>query len=355
MLMNPFPFPTNRVSVASDGMQGDDNSQSPSISADGRYVAFNSAARNLASCDTRYAPKVFVHDRQTGQISCVANTAGGTPGNGSSQNPSISADGRFVAFISDASNLVSGDTNGESDIFVHDQQTGQTNRVSVASEGTEGNFLSAAPSISADGRYVAFTSYATNLVSNDTNGWGDIFVHDRQTGQTSRVSVASDGTQGNVDSRFPAISADGRYVAFASNSNNLVSGDTNNLEDVFVHDRQTGQTSRVSVASDGTQGNEGSFNISISADGRYVAFSSNASNLISGDTNAVSDLFLHDRQTGQTSRVSVASDGTQGNDHSSWPSISANGRYLAFASDASNLVSDDTNGFQDVFVHDRGE
>jgi Tol biopolymer transport system component len=224
--------------------------------------------------------------------------------------------------------------------------------VSVASDGTQGNSHSVSPSISADGRYVAFSSLASNLVPGDTNGKQDIFVHDRLTGQTTRVSVASDGTQGNGDSDFASISADGRYVAFSSLASNLVAGDTNGTWDVFVHDRLTGQTTRVSVASDGTQGNEDSIGVEISADGRYVAFTSLASNLVAGDTNGTWDVFVHDRLTGQTTRVSVASDGTEGNGHSLYGlSISADGRYVAFASVASNLVSGDANGgITDAFI-----
>ena len=173
-------------------------------------------------------------------------------------------------------------------------------------------------------------------------------------GVTTRVSLASDGTQGDYDSGYySSISANGRYVAFESGASNLVSGDTNYNWDVFVQDRQSGLTTRVSVASDGVQGNGGAVYSSISADGRYVAFHSWATNLVSGDTDGWDDVFVHDRQSGQTERVSVASDGTQGNDNSYDPSISAGGRYVAFMSDASNLVNGDTNGWGDVFVHDR--
>ncbi|MBU4457101.1 MAG: hypothetical protein KKA65_06395, partial [Nanoarchaeota archaeon] len=256
----------------------------------------------------------------------VSVASDGGQGNGdSSWGVSISADGRYVAFKSNASNLVSGDTNDANDVFVHDRQSGQTTRVSVASDGAQGNYHSGSPSISADGRYVAFESYSNNLVSGDTNDAIDVFVHDRQSGQTRRVSLASDGAQGNYHSGSPSISADGRYVAFGSYSNNLVSGDTNDANDVFVHDRQSGQTRRVSLASDGTQGSGDSSSPSISADGRYVAFYSDASNLVSGDTNGYWDVFVHDRQSGQTARVSVASDGAQGNGVSLYPSISADG------------------------------
>jgi Tol biopolymer transport system component len=230
---------------------------------------------------------------------------------------------------------------------------GTTTCVSVASDGSQGNDGSYSPSISADGRYVAFDSDASNLVSGDTNSESDVFVHDRQTGETTRVSVASDGEQGNEDSWYPSISADGRHVAFGSSASNLVGGDTNSEYDVFVHDRQAGQTTRVSVASDGGQGNDRSEEFSISADGRYVVFDSAASNLVGCDTNDVWDIFVHDRQAGQTTRVSAASDGSQGNSDSGGSSISADGRYVVFDSAASNLVGGDTNGNWDVFVHDR--
>jgi Tol biopolymer transport system component len=344
---------TSRVSVASDETQGNSESSAPSISADGRYVAFYSSASNLVPGDTNGAPDIFVHDRQTGQTTVVSVASDGTQGNGVSYRPSISGDGRYVAFHSVASNLVPSDTNYAQDVFVHDRQTGQTSRVSVASDGTQGNSHSSWPSISAGGRYVAFHSWASNLVPDDTNGEADVFVHDRQTGQTSRVSVASDGTQGNTLSERPSISGDGRYVAFHSVASNLVPGDTNDAQDVFVHDRQAGQTTVVSIASDGTQGNGDSRYPSISADGRYVAFESHASNLVPGDSNGVRDIFVHDRQTGQTTVVSVASGGTQGNSNSWEPFISADGRYVAFGSDANNLVPGDSNGVADVFVHER--
>src|SRR5437660_1328853 len=245
----------------------------------------------------------------------VSVASGGTEGDDASLGSALSADGRFVAFDSAATDLVAGDTNGASDVFVHDRQTGTTERVSVASDGTQANNVSSYPALSADGRFVAFQSDATNLVAGDTNGATDVFVHDRQTGATERVSVASGGgTQGNRNSggffAFPALSADGRLVAFQSDATNLVARDTNGATDVFVHDRQTGTTERVSVASGGSQGNGFSAGPVLSADGRFVAFHSTATNLVAGDTNGATDVFVHDRQTGTTERVSVASGGT---------------------------------------------
>ena len=355
---------TVRVSVASDGTEANDVSMGSALSADGRFVAFDSAATDLVAGDTNRVSDVFVHDRQTGTTERVSVASDGAQGNGSSGllsfafPPALSADGRFVAFVSFATNLVAGDTNGATDVFVHDRQTGTTERVSVASDGTQGNAASAGAALSADGRFVAFHSTATNLVAGDTNGKTDVFVHDRQTGITERVSVASDGTQGNNASSYPALSADGRFVAFDSDATDLVAGDTNGTTDVFVHDRQTGTTERVSVASGGgTQGNGNSGGFfafpALSADGRFVAFQSDATNLVAGDTNGATDVFVHDRQTGTTERVSVSSGGTEGNGFSAAPALSADGRFVAFHNTATNLVAGDTNGKTDVFVHDR--
>jgi len=344
---------TERVSVASDGTQGNWGSYDSSISADGRYMAFESWASNLVVGDTNGLADIFVHDRVTGETILVSVASDGTQGNDFSFFPSISTDGRFVAFVARASNLVEGDTNDCEDIFVHDRVIGETTRVSVSNNGTQADFPSFYPTISADGRFVAFPSLATNLVVGDTNGVIDVFVHDRVTNETTRVSVAGDGTQGNNWSFSVSISADGRYVAFNSGSDNLVVGDTNVSEDIFVKDRVTGETTRVSLASDGSQGNDHSQTPSISADGRYVAFPSRATNLVAGDTNGLEDIFMHDRVTGETILVSVASDGTQGNDFSFDPSISADGRYVAFESASSNLVVGDTNDYINVFMHDR--
>lgn len=184
-------------------------------------------------------------------------------------------------------------------------------RVSVNSSEIEGDSYSRNQSISADGRYVAFTSYSTNLVSGDTNGVEDVFVRDRQTGETTRVSVSDVGAEGDDASWYPSISADGRYVAFVSYATNLISGDTNGKSDVFVHDRQTGETARVSVSDVGAEGNDASWYPSISMDGRYVAFASYASDLVAGDSNGGEDIFVHDRQTGITTRVSVDSAGVE--------------------------------------------
>ncbi len=342
-----------RVSVAPDGTQGNDFSQRPSFSADGRYAAFFSSASNLVPGDTNGAPDIFVYDRQTDAIERVSVASDGTQANSGSTGSSISADGRYVAFQSTASNLVSDDNNSTYDIFVYDRQMDTIERVSVASDGTQGNGQSTIAGISADGRYVTYSSDASNLVSGDTNGAGDAFVYDRQMDTIERVSVASDGTQGNGRSSGGSLSADGRYVGFYSIASNLVPGDTNGVGDAFVYDRQMDTIERVSVAANGTQGNDLSYSPSLSADGRYAAFTSYARNLVSGDTNGFGDIFVYDRQTDTIERVSLASDGTQGNHESTSPSISADGRFVAFHSFTSNLVPGDTNEVSDAFVCDR--
>ena len=305
------PGDTTRVSVDSSGAQANNYSRFPAISADGRYVAFESEASNLVAGDTNGTGDVFVHDRQTGATTRVSVDSSGVEANGSSEASAISGDGRYVAFSSYASNLVDGDTNGMVDIFVHDRQTGATTRVSVDSGGAQANDNSSSfhVAISWDGRYVAFQSDASNLVAGDTNGTGDVFVHDRQTGLTTRVSVASGGTEANASSSGPDLSDDGRYVAFSSSATNLVSGDTNSKADVFVHDLQTGATTRVSVDSTGVEANMGGGSAEISGDGRYVMFSSDSYNLVAEDEVFDGQVYLHDRQTGQTILASRYSNG----------------------------------------------
>ena len=348
---------TEQVSVAGDGTPGDDQSWWPSMSGDGRFIAFASAATNLVPDDTNERWDVFVHDVQTGATERVSVASDGTQGANVSFWPSISPDGGFVAFVSAANNLVPGDTAFQ-DIFVHDRAAGTTERVSVGPGGASSNAHSRGPAISADGAFVAFHSSATNLVEGDTNGDDEaVFVHDRATGTNERVSVTSEETHvsglGN-NTWTPSISADGRFVAFTHSSSQLVQGDNGSFWDIFVRDRQAGTTERVSVASDGSQANGNSNSASISDDGRFVSFDSVASNLVPADTNGAGDVFVHDRATGATERVSVATDGAEADDWSFPATITPDGRFVAFRSIASNLVAGDRNGWNDVFVRDRG-
>ncbi len=350
---------TSLVSVSPNGTQGNQSCDHPSTSADGRFVVFDSLATNLLPGDTNNATDIFVRDRQSGTTTRVSVASSGAQGNNNSFEPTITADGRYVVFDSVASNLVLGDTNGKADVFVRDLTLGTTRRVSVSSSEVQADESSWAPTISADGRFVAFYSYARNLVPGDTVLSADIFVRDLVSGATTRASVDPNGAQANnISTSPPSLSADGHFVVFTSTATNLVAGDTNNVEDVFVRDLLSGITTRVSVDSNGVQGNQVSADLtSISADGRYVAFESGASNLVPGDTNNSYDIFVRDLQGGTTRRVSVNSAGAQSHlpishCHSFAPKISVDGRVVAFFSNASDLVNNDTNSSMDVFVHD---
>jgi len=347
---------TTRVSVDSHGQQGVMISSLPAMSADGRFVAFASWSDNLVPDDHNGSPDVFVHDLRTGATWRASVDSNGNEGdeNSGEYGLAISADGRYVAFESDSTNLGPAGPNG-GEIFVHDNRTGRTVCVSVASDGAVPNGVSYQPSISSDGRYVAFASYATNLVPGDTNGVDDVFVHDLATGRTSRVSVGSHGEQGYQLSQHPSISADGRFVAFSSTSPAFVPGDTNGIEDVLMHDRETATTIRVSVNSAGEQANgaSGDYGLAISADGRCILFASNATNLEPGGSPFDHQVYVHDLVTARTTRVSVDPEGNPGNSTSAAVSISRDGRFVAFSSWSSNLVPGDTNIANDVFVRDR--
>ena len=346
----------DRVSIASDGTEADDISRSPSISSDGRYVAFESDASNLVQGDTNDSDDVFVYDRQANAIERVSVTSDGSEANGESGSPSISSNGRYVAFRSWASNLVPGDTNGEPDVFVYDRQVDEIERVSVAYDGTEADGSNYSPSISSDGRYVAFSSWASNLVPGlSRTAITEIFVYDRHTDGIELVSVAFDGSPGNWNSHKPSISPDGRYVVFSSDASDLVQGDNNSTTDIFVYDRNNETTERVSIATDGSETIQPSYSPSISSDGQHIAFESWAGNIIRGDTNGKSDIFVYHRETDTIERVSVASDGSEANGNSLRPSISSDGRYVAFESYASNLVPGDTNSIKDVFIAEIGD
>lgn len=365
-----------------------------SLSADGQVVVFESG-NELVPSDTNVFRDVYVFDRPTqtfSRASVADKSLGGGQANTNSGGPEISANSRYVAFNSGASNLVANDTNqciqeGKTyncnDVFVHDRFSGSTEIISVASDGSHGNGDSFMAKFSADGRYVAFVSSASNLVANDSNGLDDVFVHDRKTGKTRRISIAGDGSQSNGGSGAPAISADGGTVAFMSTATNLATGAERCQGEffspcykVFVHELASGKTSMVNLATDGTVANGGSQYPSISANGRYVAFSSLADNLVAGDTNlcensffegeSCEDVFVHDRLTGQTTLVSKSSQGELSgfNANSSAAKISADGRYVVFDSSADNFVKGDkykceedagSNRYScwDVFVHDR--
>ena len=300
------------------------------------------------------------------QVDRASVSSLGDQGNNYSSGPAVSGDGRYVAFLSNASNLVPDDTNQAGDIFIRDLKTGSTSRVNESTRGVQANGrTNQGPAISGNGRYVAYVSDATNLVADDTNDTGDVFVRDLRTGRTTRVNVTGSGEQANrgSDGDVPwsvtgsvSISTDGRYVAFHSGASNLVPGDTNGVGDVFVRDLRARTTTRVSLSDTGAQASYGGFNPSISGDGQHVGFLSDTPDLVPEDTNGIGDVFVRDLRAGTTSRVSVASTGEQaydGESYRSYVALSADGRYVTFTSSASTLVPDDTNNRYDVFMHDR--
>lgn len=393
--VNAYPRPgdTVRVSVTTEGRQAQRQSEPPpgitspcrnycksAISANGRFVAFESMHSDLVEGDRNEALDIFVRDLRKGTTERVSISSEGNEGVGlcgavtasspprgvvGSYAPSIAASGRFVVFSSCAANLVAGDTNGAEDIFIHDRKVGQTKLVSVTSEGAPALCVSlsicnkaSTQAISADGRYVAFLSPAPNLVGNDANGFPDAFVKDLHTGSVELVSVASDGTQGDFNVVTPPrISADGRVVAFRATSDNLDERDTNILDygDVFVHDRESHKTELINITVDGAMehtdvvkdfnGHGGTGEeVAISSDGRFVAFVSRWGGYVPNDSNDTFDIFVKDRNTQRIERISVMSDGREGSAYAEDNmSITPNGRFVAFVTEA-RLAPDDRRG-----------
>ncbi|MFG3303444.1 TolB family protein [Micromonospora chersina] len=342
---------TSRVSVSNNGKEGNDRSFAFAISDDGRYVAFDSSATNLVTGDTNGTDDVFVRDRGTKKTQRISVSSTGTQADAWSSGPSISADGRYVVFVSAATNLVAGDTNGLSDVFLRDLHSGTIRRVDVVAPGGQQDFGLHNATISADGQSVVLSTIAP-LVPGDTNGQQDVFVHDLVSGATSLVSVPDSGGSADGPSFWPWISVTGRYVAFVSWASNMVSGDTNGVGDVFLRDRVTGSTTRVSLSDDDQQAARASFAPAVSADGRYVSFTSEAPALVPGDTGSSNDVFVRDLVLGTTTLVSATLAGAPGNNTSGDSVITPDGRYVAFGSDASDLVAADTNGQGDLFVRD---
>lgn len=355
-LLIPIAFPpgagatdqTWRVSVDSTGVEGANSSILPAVSATGRLVAFQSLSSNLVAGDTNSSWDIFLRDRGTGSTERVSLTETGQEADGNSYNASVSDDGRFIAFESHATNLVSTEDNGQQDIYVRDRTLGTTTLISDAIGGADGH--SSAPHISGDGRYVVFYSAATNLVPFDTNGFLDVFVHDLQTGLTEVVSQYL-GTHGNGASWNPRISQDGQWVVFTTFASNLGFVDVNGVRDILLCDRQTSTLSRI------TTGPSGGFNSTsdradVSGDGRFVVFESLATNIGLQDTNGTLDVILCDTTTGSFELLSYGSAG-QANGPSRQPRISADGTRVSFSSTATNLASGDLNLSSDIFVHDR--
>jgi hypothetical protein len=345
---------TLRVSEASNGDKADERVYSTSISGNGRYIVFHSSAGNLAGTASFQYADVFRHDWQSGTTEHVSISESGAAGNQNSMNPSVSSSGRYVAFESIATNLLTTvDDNGVSDIFVKDMSDGTVTRVSVRPGGAQSNYASYNPSISDDGMLIAFESVATNLIAGGTSGARHIYVHDMQTGTTDLLSETQAGVEGNLSSWNPSISADGRAVVFESIATNLVDDDTNGKQDIYWRDTLSGTRILVSTSTYGDQDPyEDCYRPSISGDARYVVYHSAATSFEGGDSNNTNDVFLSDIQTGITVRVSSTSGGSAGNNESKNADISADGNYIVFQSYASDLVSGDTNAKTDIFVAD---
>ncbi|MEA2293787.1 MAG: hypothetical protein QOE86_1426 [Solirubrobacteraceae bacterium] len=344
---------TLRASLGVNGTEGTGDARHAAISGNGRYVAFDSDAGNLALDPNGPIRDVFVRDVDGNVTSLASQAPDGSPANGPSTVPALSGDGRQVAFVSGATNLVAGDTNGADDIFV--RTAGTLARVSVAADGAQADGPSAEPDISEDGRFIAFSSLATNLVPGDANGQSDVFVKDRLTGAIRLVSQAG-GTSAAGSSRAPSISPDGRYVSFWSDAGNLTSRDDNGVGDVFLADLRTATIQPISVSTQGRFQNKSVaapfVQISdVSRSGQFVAFDSDATNLVARDTNRSTDVFVRDVHQGATLRVSVSERLRQGNNDSFYPTISDDGRFVAFESFANNLSNHDGPG-EDLFMFD---
>lgn len=322
------------------------------ISQNGRYVGFATRAENLVTGDTNGFSDVFLRDRVAGATTLVSTTATGEQTTNDSSFVAISDNGRFVAFGSLATNLVPGDDNGVRDLFVKDLTTGDIERISVSSDEAQSNGPIEYASMSADGRYVAFRSSATNLVAGDDNGTWDVFVRDREAGITFRVSESPSGVSGNGESNWLMISNNGRFIAYSTVASNLGPVDTNGDPDVYLYDRVDRTTELISRNASGVAGNYSSIVPRISADGRFIAYRSAATNLVSGDTTMAYNCFLFDRATGVTERVDIADDGTLV-DTSVNASVSDDGRFVAFASGSAGIVPGDTNAVSDIFIRDR--
>lgn len=342
-----------RVSVDSAGRQSNADSHTAALSADGNFVAYVSTANNLVPGDQNNLADVFLHVLRTGATMRVSVGDAGQEAELECLSPAVSRNGRRVVFQTESANLVPGDTNGFADVFLRDLVLGTTTRVSLGMHGNEAELPCWEPAISADGRTVAFVSYATNLGAGQTIGIQDVFVRDLVHDTLECVSVGPAGVMANHSSWAPSLSADGRFVAFYSQANNLVAMDINGAHDVFVHDRQTGVTEIVSISTGGWQASGPSVTCRISGDGRFVAFTSHAENLVPGDDNTDSDVFVRDRVTGTTELASQNSLGVVGNEESDYPGISGDGRWVVFHSMSENLGSPDDEMSRDVFVRDR--
>lgn len=350
---------TELVSKTTDGLQVDGRSEEASISANGEYVVFESNAADFVAGDTppsstndSSTDDIFVVHLPTGTVELISVGLDGLPANGS-RKPTISGDGRFVAFQSFATNLVPDDTNELEDIFLFDRDSQTMTRINLAPGGGQANERSDEVAISNDGWFMAFESVASNLIDVDTNDERDIFVWSRASNTIERVSIAHDGSEPDRLSDQPSLSADGRYVVFESNATNLVPDDTNSRRDIFLYDRELDQIERIDVAADGTQGDGSSEKPTVSADGRFVAFDSASMNLVSQTLDGTSNIFVKDRATGEVELISRSTAGVVADAFCEEATMSADGRFVSFDCPGTALTDSDTGGTENVYVYDR--
>lgn len=349
-----IPLPSYGQITGTPGGTAAGASVNPVISREARFVAFTSDAPGLVTNDDNGITDVFVKDRATGETKLLSVNTAGTAGNGISRDPVVSADGRYVAFQSAATDLVPNDNNGRVDLFVYDTSVNRMHLASATPVGVSGSGDSFAPAFSLDGGKLVFVSTADNLTSNDTNGTSDVFVRDLTTGTTTLISVNTNGVAGAGSSATPVISENGRFVAFSSSAPDLVTNDGNGLNDVFVRDLTSGFTSLASANTNGVGGNRISFGPAISPGGDRVAFVSQATDLINVvDTNGQTDVYLREIGSGSNVLVSVTAAGTTGSAGSASPVFSTDGQNVLFISIATNFAAIDNNGRQDVFLWNR--
>lgn len=329
------------VSHGPEDSFGNGDSFDPSVSTDGNFVVFASTANNLVENDNNNEADIFLYNKATREIKLISKNTKGQPANGASQSPKINSIGSTVVYMSYASDLVPGDSNGYADIFMYNLETQKTSRLSETSQKKEGNNSSSEPDINSDGRFVVFKSSADNLVENDFNEVADIFLLDTKSRKIKRVNIAENNEESNYTSRHPKISGNGQIVVFESDADNLVENDTNNKTDVFHIDLETGDIHRISLNSKQQQLNDASHNPVINATGQYIVFESKASNAVAGKATFKNRIYIRDTKTGKTRLIN--------HEHGRAPqSISADGRFIIYAS----WVEDKLKPRTELIVHD---